>query len=105
MAHRPTIPSPAPSGAVRRSPPRWRLEEAPARFSEVVRLVPEAGPQHITLRGRDAVVVLSAEDYARIAPAATALAALFGAGPFTRLDTFDPDATRERTPVRDALAF
>jgi hypothetical protein len=51
------------------------------------------------------VVVLSAEDYARLAPAATAptLGALFGTGPFTRLEDFD--AGRERPAVRDAVEF
>jgi prevent-host-death family protein len=85
----------------------WRLEEAKARFSEVVRQARASGPQHVTVRGQDAVVVLSAEDYARLAPAATAptLAALFGTGPFARLDDFDADAGRERPPVRDAVEF
>jgi prevent-host-death family protein len=44
----------------------WRLEEATARFGEVVRLAREAGPQHVSVRGRAAVVVLSAEEYARL---------------------------------------
>jgi prevent-host-death family protein len=85
----------------------WRLEEAKARFSELVRRARASGPQHVTVRGQEAVVVLSAEDYARLAPAATAptLAALFGAGPFARLETFDGDAGRERPPVRDAVTF
>jgi len=44
-------------------------------------------------------------DYARLAPAATAprLAALFGTGPFTRLEEFDTGVVRERSPVRDAI--
>jgi prevent-host-death family protein len=101
-----------PSSPVQTRPPRlptagsgWRLEEAKARFSELVRLARESGPQRVTVRGRDAVVVLSAEDYARLAPAATAptLAALFGTGPFTRLEDFD--AGRERPPIRDAVEF
>lgn len=85
----------------------WRLEQAKARFSEVVRLAREAGPQHVTVHGRDAVVVLSAEDFARLSPAATApsLAALFGTGPFTRLDDFDEGLVREKAPVRDVVEF
>jgi len=57
------------------APPRaasWRLEEAKARFSELARRARASGPQHVTVRGQEAVVVLSAEDYARLAPAATA---------------------------------
>ena len=85
----------------------WRLEEAKARFSELVRLARASGPQHVTVRGQEAVVVLSAEEYARLAPAATAptLAALFGTGPFARLENFDADAGRERPPARDAVEF
>lgn len=46
----------------------WRLEEAKARFSEVVRLARTEGPQHVTVRGRDAVVVISVEELARLSP-------------------------------------
>ena len=85
----------------------WVLQDAKARFSELIRRVRSEGPQHVTVHGRKAVVILSEEDYARLAPAASAptLAALFGAGPFTRLDTFDPGSGRERPPVRDAIEF
>jgi prevent-host-death family protein len=44
----------------------WRLQDAKARFSEVVRLARQAGPQRVTVRGRDAVVVVSSEDYDRL---------------------------------------
>lgn len=44
---------------------RWRLQDAKARFSEVVRLAREAGPQRVTLHGRDAVVIVSAETWDR----------------------------------------
>lgn len=43
----------------------WRLQDAKARFSEVVRLAREKGPQRVTLHGRDAVVIVSAETYDR----------------------------------------
>ncbi|WP_328805337.1 type II toxin-antitoxin system Phd/YefM family antitoxin [Rhizorhabdus histidinilytica] len=42
---------------------RWRLQDAKARFSEVVRLARENGPQRVTLHGRDAVVIVSAETW------------------------------------------
>ena len=100
-------PPPAAKRAALPVPARpWRLDEAKARLSEVVRLAREAGPQHVTVHGREAVVVLSAEDYAWLAPAASSsLAALFGTGPFARLDSFDPDAARDRPPLRDAVRF
>jgi len=84
----------------------WKLEDAKARFSEVVRLAEQGVPQRVSVRGREAVVILSAQAYARLAPAARgSLAALFGEGPFTRLDAFDDALMRERTPMRDAPAF
>lgn len=39
----------------------WRLQDAKARFSEVVRLAHQAGPQRVTVHGRQAVVVDAAE--------------------------------------------
>ncbi|EXL02094.1 MAG: type II toxin-antitoxin system prevent-host-death family antitoxin [Pseudaminobacter sp.] len=47
---------------------RWKLEDAKARFSEVVRYAREQGPQRVTLRGHDAVVIMSVEEFERLAP-------------------------------------
>ena len=44
---------------------RWRLQDAKARFSEVVKRAREHGPQRVTLHGTDAVVIVSAESYDR----------------------------------------
>ena len=87
--------------------PTWKLEDAKARFSEVVRLARERGPQRITVRGQDAVVVLSAADYARLAPAAAkpTLFALFADSPFARLDDFGEQPMDDRAPVRDVPDF
>lgn len=45
---------------------RWQLQEAKNRLSEVVRKATDEGPQVITLRGDDAVVVVAADEYARL---------------------------------------
>jgi prevent-host-death family protein len=45
---------------------RWRLQDAKARFSELVRRAHSDGPQHVTLHGRDAVVVIDAEEFHRL---------------------------------------
>ena len=45
---------------------RWRLQDAKARFSELVRLAHSDGPQHVTLHGRDAVVVVDADEFQRL---------------------------------------
>jgi prevent-host-death family protein len=45
----------------------WKLEDAKNRFSEVVRLALADQPQRVTRNGRDAVVVISAAEYERLA--------------------------------------
>lgn len=44
---------------------RWALQDAKARFSEVVRKAKTEGPQRITVHGREEVVVVSVEEYRR----------------------------------------
>lgn len=44
----------------------WMLQDAKARFSELVRLAHSEGPQHVTVHGRDEVVILAAGDYHRL---------------------------------------
>ena len=44
---------------------RWRLQDAKAHFSEVVKRAREQGPQRVTLHGKDAVVIVAAETYDR----------------------------------------
>jgi antitoxin Phd len=46
----------------------WKLEDAKARFSEVVRRARTEGPQRVTYRGQDAVVVVAADEFARLDP-------------------------------------
>jgi prevent-host-death family protein len=44
----------------------WPLQDAKARFSEVVRAARSGTPQHVTLHGRPAVVVVAAEEWERL---------------------------------------
>jgi len=44
---------------------RWALQDAKARFSEVVRRAKTEGPQRITVHGREEVVIVSVEEYQR----------------------------------------
>ena len=46
---------------------RWKLEDAKACFSEVVRHARSEGPQRVSVRGRDAFVIISAEEFDRLA--------------------------------------
>jgi len=42
---------------------RWQLQEAKNRLSDVVKRTRLEGPQTITVRGRDAAVLISVEEY------------------------------------------
>jgi prevent-host-death family protein len=64
--------SSAPSTAPTQPPPRrWSLQDAKARFSELVRSAHRDGPQLVTLHGRDAVVVVDADEFRRLKGART----------------------------------
>jgi prevent-host-death family protein len=45
---------------------RWKLEDAKARFSEVVRRAHSDGPQHVTVRGQESVVIISVEELRKL---------------------------------------
>ena len=46
----------------------WKLEDAKARLSEVVRLATTKGPQMVTVRGKEAAVILAPEQYKQLLP-------------------------------------
>ena len=48
------------------SAPRWQLQTAKARFSELFRRAREEGPQYVTRQGKEAVVILPAEHFERL---------------------------------------
>lgn len=78
----------------------WLLQDAKARFSELVRKVRKEGPQHVTVHGRDEVVVIAAEEFRRLTGSATgeALVAAMQASPYREIDL---DPGRGPMPVRD----
>lgn len=84
------------------SPPGfWPLQDAKARFSELIRKVRTEGPQHVTLHGREVVVVLSADEYRRLQGDRTGrdLIAAMQASPYREIDIV-PE--RSPMPVRNA---
>ena len=54
----------------------WRLEEAKAKFSEVVRRAHDQGPQYVTVRGKQAVAIIDAAELERLLPASPAVVPL-----------------------------
>jgi len=67
----------------------WQLQTAKARFSEVFRLARAIGPQLITRQGKEAVVVLSVEQFDQLvarAPQPTSLVRFFAESPLAGLE-------------------
>jgi prevent-host-death family protein len=93
-------PKKAQRAAAKRSRGYWLLQDAKARFSELVRKVRSEGPQHVTVHGRDEVVVIAAEEFRRLKGNATgqALIEAMQASPHRDVDIAPK---REPMPVRD----
>lgn len=83
-----------------RQPDHWPLQAAKARFSELVRRARGDGPQHVTVHGREEVVVMSAEEFRRLKGEQTgkALIAALQASPHRHID-IAPE--RAAMPVRN----
>lgn len=81
-------------------PDSWPLQDAKARFSELVRRAKSDGPQRVTVHGREEVVVVSAEEFRRLEGdrSGAALIAVMQASPHREID-IEPE--RERLPVRE----
>ena len=81
-------------------PGYWPLHDAKARFSELVRKARNEGPQHVTVHGRDEVVVIAAEEFRRLNGDLTG-AALIAAAQASPHRDIDLEPTRVPMPVRD----
>jgi prevent-host-death family protein len=83
-----------------RPPGSWPLQDAKARFSELVRRARQDGPQHVTVHGRDEVVIVAAEEFRRLKGdrSGAALVAAMQASPYRDMDI---EPRRGRMPVRD----
>jgi prevent-host-death family protein len=81
-------------------PGHWLLQDAKARFSELVRRVRSEGPQRVTVHGRDEVVVISAEEFRRLKGDLTgkSLIAAMQASPHRDIDL---ESKRTPMPVRE----
>jgi prevent-host-death family protein len=78
----------------------WVLQDAKARFSELVRKVRSEGPQHVTVHGRDEVVIIAAEEFRRLTGSVSgeALVKAMQASPYRDIGI---TPQREPMPVRD----
>jgi antitoxin Phd len=74
--------------ARRSAGPRWQLQTAKARFSELFRRARAEGPQWITRLDKEAVVMLPAEEFERLTGRAKqprSLATFFAESPLARV--------------------
>lgn len=74
----------------------WQLQDAKARFSELVRRALTEGPQTVTRHGEDTVVVLSAAEYERLLKARPSFKEFLASVPLDQLDlNRDTDLDRD----------
>lgn len=80
-------------------PAGWALQDAKARFSELVRRAKAEGPQLVTVHGREEVVVVAAGDFRRLSgqPSGQLLVDVLAASPLRELDL---ERRPTRSPVR-----
>ena len=76
----------------------WKLQDAKNRFSEVVQKALKAGPQIVTLRGRETAVILSVEEYRRLARPKTGLVDFLRSSPLADIEL---DLERDRDTGRE----
>jgi prevent-host-death family protein len=77
----------------------WQVQTAKAQFSEVFRRARTEGPQHITRQGKEGVMMISDEDYARLkGKPKTSLVEFFRSSPLVGVEL---DLERDRDTGRD----
>ena len=83
--------------------PGWKLGEARAKFSTLVRLATSGQPQRVTVHGKDAVVIVAAETFEALQAReqSGSLHELLSQSPLSRI-TFGGDGIR--SPVREFVS-
>ncbi len=75
----------------------WQLQEAKNKFSEVVEEALKAGPQVITRRGVETVVVLSSAEYRKMLLSKKKLSEFFRESPLGKVTI---DMSRDKSAAR-----
>ena len=76
----------------------WQFQDAKSRFSELVKKALADGPQLVTKRGVESVVVLSVKEYRKLKQPKTDLVAFFRQSPLRDVDI---DLSRVKDPSRE----
>jgi prevent-host-death family protein len=77
------------------------MQDAKARFAELVRKAGTDGPQIVTHRGVDAAVVISMDEYERLRPTKKSLLDYLMSGPKLDDETVDLINERSKDPPRE----
>jgi len=76
----------------------WQLQEAKNKFSQVVNEALDKGPQVVTRRGKEIVVILSREDYGRLKKSQSGVVEFFQNSPLVGVEL---DLERDKTHPRE----
>ena len=76
----------------------WQLQDAKNRFSEVVKKALANGPQIVTKRGVETVIVLSVKEYRKLKRPKNSLVDFFKDSPLRDMDI---DMKRSKEPARE----
>jgi antitoxin Phd len=77
---------------------QWQLQDAKARFSELIKSAQEDGPQQVTVRGKPSAVVISVEGYEAMKRQRPRFVELLRASPLVGAEI---EIVRSDSPVRD----
>lgn len=77
---------------------QWQLQEAKAKFSKVVKLANQEGPQEITMRGQPTAILISLEDFGKIKGKKPSLVSFMRSSPLAGVDL---DLERDKSPARE----
>lgn len=76
----------------------WQLQDAKNKFSKLVDKAQHNGPQIVTKHGKEAVVVLSIDEYKKLIQPKVSLVNFFQTSPLAQEDL---DLTRSKATPRD----
>jgi len=80
----------------------WQLQEAKNKFSEVVEEALSQGPQVVTRRGVEAVIILSYAEYRELIASQKKLSEFFRQSPLVGANI---DLSRDRSDVRPDIVL
>lgn len=77
---------------------RWQLQDAKARFSELIKRARKEGPQQVTVRGKPSAVVITVDEYEALKRKRPGFVRFMRSSPLVGVEL---DLARDASPVRD----